>query len=403
MDIKLFVTDFDGVMTNGKRYFDDNGYHTKGYNMKDGSAVKKIKNKGIMTMILSGDKSNVTKMIGERLNFDKVVIGCENKKEFLENFISINNITWNQVSYIGDDLNDKEVLELSGYKFTPKDCNQQLLSIKGINVLKSKGGEGCLSEIYNIISGFNRKVCFIPARYESSRLPGKPMLKINSKTVINLVYEQVKKCKLVDDIIVLTDDERIENEVKSFGGKVGMVTEYCLNGTERIVKYIRNSHSDCDLVINVQGDEPFINPNNIDNCIKNFIDKRFEIPDMKCSTLHFVHTDKKEIYKRSNGKMILDKKNNIMYCSRNVIPGLKKEEYNESKTYYGHIGVFVFDKDYIMNQYLDSNTPYQLTEDIEWLKILEDGYRINSVLSESHEIGVDTIEDFEYLKNKYEN
>ena len=81
--IKLFVTDFDGVMTNGKRYFDENNIHSKGYNMKDGSALKKIKNKGIMTMILSGDKSKVTKMIGERLNFDKVVTGCENKKEFL--------------------------------------------------------------------------------------------------------------------------------------------------------------------------------------------------------------------------------------------------------------------------------------------------------------------------------
>ena len=99
-----------------------------------------------------------------------------------------------------------------------------------------------------------------------------------------------------------------------------------------------------------------------------------------------------------------------MYCSRNIIPGLKKTEFGFLKktesgietTYYGHIGVFVFDKDYLMNQYLDGNTPYQLTEDIEWMKILEDGYRINSVLAEDHEIGLDTPEDFKYLRNKYD-
>ena len=180
-----------------------------------------------------------------------------------------------------------------------------------------------------------------------------------------------------------------------------MVTEECLNGTERIVRYIRHNFDCCDLVINVQGDEPFINPENVDNCIQNFIDKRFEIPDMKCSTLHYNFTNKEDVFKRSCGKMILDKKSNIMYCSRNVIPGLKKSEYDDKVNYIGHVGVFVYDKDYLMNEYLDSNTPYQLTEDIEWLKILEDGYKINSILSKGHEIGVDTIEDYQYLVDKY--
>ena len=80
------------------------------------------------------------------------------------------------------------------------------------------------------------------------------------------------------------------------------MTEECLNGTERIVKYIRKNYNICDLVINVQGDEPFINPNNVDICIKNFIDKKFQIPDMKCSTLHFIYKNKEDVFKRSNGK-----------------------------------------------------------------------------------------------------
>lgn len=400
--IKLLVTDFDGVMTDGKRTFNEEGQHLKSYNIKDGLAIKNFREKGIITMILSGDDSNITKIIGERLKFNHVITGCHNKLSFLESFIEVDQISWDQVLYIGDDLNDRSVLEKVKFKFTPQDGNKQLKLIPGIKVLNSNGGNGCLSEIYNILETFKKKICFIPSRYQSSRLPGKPMLEINGKTVIKRVYQQVEKCKLIDKIIVLTDDFRIKEEVESFGGNVGMVTEECLNGTERIVKYIRKNFDCCDLVINVQGDEPYINPDNVDRCIQNYIDKRFEIPDMRCSTLHFIHHDYEEIKKRSNGKLILDQKSNIMYCSRNIIPGLKKIEYDEKTKYYGHIGVFVFDKDYLMNQYLDSNTPYQLTEDIEWMKILEDGFRINSVLANNHEIGLDTLEDYKYLINKYQ-
>lgn len=401
-EIKLFVTDFDGVLSDCKRTFNESGEHLKNYNIKDGLAVKNLQERGIITMILSGDESNVTKIIGERLKFNHIIIGCHNKINFLESFIKSLSIEWKNVAYIGDDLTDIDVLKRVGIKFAPSDCNPQLKLIDGIKILSTKGGEGCLSEIYNLFLGFNKKVCFIPSRYQSSRLPGKPLLEINGKTVIKRVYQQVQKCKLVDEIIVLTDDERIREEVESFGGNVGMVLEECLNGTERIVRYIKKHFDCCDLVINVQGDEPYINPINIDRCIQNYIDKRFLIPDMKCSTLHFIHHDYNEIKKRSNGKLILDQKSNIMYCSRNIIPGLKKTEFDIETTYYGHIGVFVFDKDYLMNQYLNGNTPYQLTEDIEWMKILEDGYRINSVLAEDHEIGLDTPEDFKYLRDKYQ-
>lgn len=244
--------------------------------------------------------------------------------------------------------------------------------------------------------------CFIPARYSSSRLPGKPLLSINGKTIIQLVYEQVKKCQTIDKIYVLTDDERIQKVVHSFGGECH-ITGDCLNGTSRIVNFINEKRIECDLIVNVQGDEPFINPKNIDACVKNFIKQSQEDSTIKCSTLHFKHTEEVEIRKRSNGKLVLDKHNNIMYGSRNIIPGLKKEEYNNQTTYWGHIGIFVFEKEYLLKEYLNGNTPYQLAEDIEWLKILEDGYRINSVLvdKESHERGVDTDEDYEFLKQKY--
>lgn len=251
-------------------------------------------------------------------------------------------------------------------------------------------------------------LCFIPCRYNSSRLPGKPLLKINNKTIIRLVYEQVKKARTIDQIIVLTDDSRIKEEVDSFAPHgTCFMTGNASNGTERIVNFIKKAWNKFpyDTIVNVQGDEPFINPKNIDLCVENYWNKKDKIVDMKCSTLHYIYNNFDDIFHRSNGKLVLDKSNNILYASRNIIPGLKRKPYDKKLTYYGHIGVFVFDAIYLVDEYLNGKTPYQLSEDIEWLKILEDGYKINSVLvdEESHERGVDVQDDYDYLKNKYQD
>ena len=150
-EIKLLITDFDGVMTDGKRYFSENGQHMKAYNMKDGLAISNFKANGIKTMILSGDNSVVTQIIVNRLKFNYIKIGIENKETELNQFIINNNLTWNDVLYIGDDLNDYECLNKAKYKYVPQDCNKQLLSIKNIKQLESKGGDGCLSELFNLI------------------------------------------------------------------------------------------------------------------------------------------------------------------------------------------------------------------------------------------------------------
>ena len=119
----------------------------------------------------------------------------------------------------------------------------------------------------------NKILCCIPARYNSSRLPGKPLLKINNKTIINRVYEKAQKT-VVNEIIVLTDDKRIYNEVLSFGGNCVIINKECLNGTERIINYLKNiNNNEYNIIVNIQGDEPFINPNVINQTIKNFTEK----------------------------------------------------------------------------------------------------------------------------------
>lgn len=237
----------------------------------------------------------------------------------------------------------------------------------------------------------------IPARYQSTRLPGKPLLKINNKTIINHVYDNVKKLNY--RTVILTDDNRIKSEVENFGGECEIISEYCLNGTDRIIKYLKKYNLKNSIVVNVQGDEPFIDHTNIKLAIDNYLNKKEN--KIVCSTLFYKTKNPEEIRSKSRGKAVLDLNNNIMYCSRNIIPSGKKDSLLLNYDYKIHIGIFVFSSEYLLNHYADNNTPLQLTEDIEWMKIMEQGFKINAVEIKNHEIGVDTIEDYNYLVKKY--
>jgi 3-deoxy-manno-octulosonate cytidylyltransferase (CMP-KDO synthetase) len=248
----------------------------------------------------------------------------------------------------------------------------------------------------------NRICALIPARYQSSRLPGKPLLKIGDKTIIQRTYLQTAKSKLISDVFVVTDDDRIMKHIIEIGGKAIKVEDKCLNGTERICKALHLLDDKYDVIVNVQGDEPFIDPNNIDYCIGKYLENEKDT-QMVCTTIHTILSDVNEINHRTIGKMVMDKYDNVMYCSRAVIPHTKNGSLSENNTYNGHIGIFVFRRSYLPNFMSDANTPAQLSEDIEWLKIMEHGYRIKSYSVKSSEIGINTIDDFNYLSKKYTN
>ena len=253
--------------------------------------------------------------------------------------------------------------------------------------------------------------CFIPARLKSTRLPEKLIKKIDNVSIINRVIMQVLKCKNIDRIIVLTDDNIIKEDVYSINPEVEcmIVKRKCKNGTDRILKFIKSSERNMleyskDVIVNVQGDEPFIDPYMIDDCIDNY-KYNCMYNKMACSTMVFkIDKNTEHPSSRSVGKVVLDKDNNIMYCSRNIIPGTKLENYNNSYQYMGHIGVFVYNCDYLMNNFENkNNNSLQKSEDIEWLKLLQDGYKINAIIVNKPERSVDTIEDLNYLKFKYES
>jgi 3-deoxy-manno-octulosonate cytidylyltransferase (CMP-KDO synthetase) len=243
-------------------------------------------------------------------------------------------------------------------------------------------------------------ICCIPARYNSTRLPGKPLLKINNKTIINLVYERALKLD-VSFVVVITDDKRIYDEVINFGGNCCILEEETLNGTDKIILYLKKYNIQSDIIVNVQGDEPFFNYNDVNKAIENYKKNKILNNNIVCSTLHYGTKEKSEIESKSRGKLVLSKNNNIMYCSRNIIPSGKKTDIIENNEYYIHIGIFVYDRKYLLEYFCLENTPLQLCEDIEWMKIMEQGFIIISEKVKSAEISVDTIDDYNYLLNKY--
>jgi len=244
----------------------------------------------------------------------------------------------------------------------------------------------------------------VPCRYNSSRLPGKPLLKINNKSIIHHVFLNILKIECINNsnIIFLTDDSRISDEVLSFGGNCYISKQNCENGTVRIINYLKENNIKKKFILNIQGDEPFFDILMIQKLIELYIDRNKVDPNVKCGTLYYSTNDFDYVNNKNKVKLVLNSHNFIMYGSRQVIPGSKKQDNNLKISYNVHIGIFIFDMNYLLNEYIQPNIYYQNIEDLEWLKILEQDYKIYSLPVQFHEVGVDTQEDYLYLKNKYE-
>jgi len=221
--------------------------------------------------------------------------------------------------------------------------------------------------------------------------------------MIQKVYMQTCLAGKIDKVYVLTDDDRVADSVREIGGNTLMITEKCTNGTDRICHALRKYQDifkDARYIVNVQGDEPFINPEHIDLAIAKMIECNED--RVKCTTLHYRIDKIEDLSNRSIGKLILNENDGIMYCSRNCVPANKSGIPDITRVnYYGHIGLFVFCPNYLKHHYLGQDYPLQLEEDIEWLKLLEQGYDIVSVKVDNYEIGVNLPEDYDYLVKKY--
>ncbi len=231
----------------------------------------------------------------------------------------------------------------------------------------------------------------IPSRYASTRFPGKPLADIGGKTMIRRVYEQASKSKFLTEVIVATDDERIFKEVESFGGKVMMTSPEHKNGTERCAEVAQ--HIDADVIINIQGDEPFIEPIQIDTLCECFKDESTQI-----ATLVRVIDWDDELRNPSRVKVVLNNFHDAMYFSRSIIPNPVSHYHRDELVFYLHVGIYGFRKNTLMEVVKLEPTQLEITESLEQLRWLENGYKIKCAFTGHTGTAVDTLEDLENLQ-----
>ena len=235
-------------------------------------------------------------------------------------------------------------------------------------------------------------LCVIPARYASTRLPGKPLKDIAGKPMICRVYERASKASRVAAAIVATDDSRIYDAVLQHGGKAVMTRKDHPTGTDRLAE-VAEKYQDVDLIINVQGDEPLIEPKLIDELAAAFDGDA----DLQMATVCTEITDESEQQNPNNVKVVMDKQGYALYFSRSLLPYPR----HEGTPVYKHIGIYAYKRDFLLAYAKMAETPLEHAESLEQLRALENGYRIKVIKTPYRFVGVDTAEDLEKVNAIY--
>lgn len=241
----------------------------------------------------------------------------------------------------------------------------------------------------------------IPARYASTRFPGKPLAMLGGKTVIQRVYEQVSK--VLNDAYVATDDQRIFDAVEAFGGKVVMTSPNHKSGTDRIEEAVQKIGGDYDVVVNIQGDEPFIQQSQIET-----VCRCFEDADTQIATLGKPFTAEQPLSALENPnspKLVVDNRGYALYFSRSIIPflrGIDREQWMGKFPFMKHIGLYAYRTEVLHEITQLPQSSLELAESLEQLRWLQNGYRIKVGTTEIETVGIDTPEDLERAEGMIE-
>lgn len=244
---------------------------------------------------------------------------------------------------------------------------------------------------------YMKKVVVIPARLSSTRLANKVLLDLKGKTIVQRVYERCLKARNIDEVYIATDSTVIEKSCRAFTDNVVMTDKKHESGTDRVAQAIE--HIGCDIVVNVQGDEPFIDPYLIEQIADSF-DADSKI--IMSSAIHKI--EKIEDLKNTNVvKVTIDKDNNALYFSRSIIPHLRDEWNNllnhhivipEPLVFYRHLGIYGYTKDFLIKFSNMEQSYLERVEKLEQLRVLENGYKIKMIKTEHNAVGIDTKEDY---------
>ena len=236
-------------------------------------------------------------------------------------------------------------------------------------------------------------LCVIPARYASTRLPGKPLADIAGKPMIVRVYEQAAKAKRISGVIAAVDDERVYEAVVSHGGRAMMTAKNHPTGTDRLAE-VAAAHPEAELIINVQGDEPLIEPDLIDALVAAFEGDE----ELQMATVKSPMTDENEMKNPNNVKVVTDKNGYALYFSRSLLPYPREAS---GVTVYKHIGIYAYRRDFLLRYARMEPTALERTESLEQLRALENGYKIKVIATDFRFVGVDTPEDLAEVNRLY--
>lgn len=240
----------------------------------------------------------------------------------------------------------------------------------------------------------------IPARYDSTRFPGKPLVDIAGISMIQRVYNQVKHAASLSEVVVATDDQRIFDHVKSFAGNVVMTKKDHQSGTDRCAEVISNI-SGFDIAVNIQGDEPFIDPQQIDLLVS-----CFQNPEVQIATLVRPITEIEDLENINKPKVVLNLNQEALYFSRQPIPFLRGkniQDWLKNETYYNHIGIYGFKVDTLKKVASLPISKLETAESLEQLRWLDNGYKIKTAISNHINDAIDTPEDLKAILKKYFN
>jgi len=246
-----------------------------------------------------------------------------------------------------------------------------------------------------------KKVIVIPARLDSSRLPKKVLLDLKGKTVIQRVYEQCLRVKNIDGVYIATDSSEIEEVCRSFTNHIIFTKSTHQSGTDRIGEAVAGI--DCDVVLNVQGDEPFIDPNLIEELVHSFDDDQVSMASAMSKIENI-----KDLQDPNVVKVVVDTQNNAIYFSRAPIPFprdhqeiIHSNEELKNHNFFRHIGIYGYRKDFLAKYIEMDQTNLEKLEKLEQLRVIENGFKIKMIEAATSLTGIDTLEDYEEALKKY--
>jgi len=399
--VRLVALDVDGVLTDGSLYYTEAGETLKRFNVKDGHGVRLLIEAGVNVAVVSARSSGPLERRLSELGIEHVRLNCREKLAGLAEIIAELGVDLDQVCFVGDDLLDVPVLQAVGFGVAVADAHPRAKAVAKL-VTRAAGGQGAVREVADYILSRRQALeafgVIVPARYASTRLPGKPLRKLCGKPLVLHVLERAQRSAAAF-VVVATDDERVAIAVRAAGGEAVMTSPEHASGTDRLAEVARQRGlSNDDIVVNVQGDEPLLDPALIDRVAAALS----ACPAAGIATLATPFSDSKGLSDPNQVKVAVNAADMALYFSRAPIPWVR-DGFDTGRTrppapgndlFLRHIGVYAYRAGVLARLAAETPVPVEQAEELEQLRALWLGIGVHVTrVAEPHSRGVDTEED----------